>query len=201
MTPLVVAHVGLTLWSLRRSLLIALVTVLLGPPLLGLLALGLFVPVAASHGIVAPPVHQAVLTQPFGCTSDVREPWAEDCPDHHRHTGIDLAAEPGTPVLAAAAGQIVVGSEPQGLGLYLVVSHAAGFSTLYAHLEAALVQSGDRVAAGQPIGLVGSSGYSSGAHLHFEVRIAGGPVDPIPFLALAAWEVMPESRPASMMPI
>ncbi len=187
MTPLVVAQVGLTLWSVRRSVLIALVTALLGPPLLGPLALGLFVPLAASQGIVAPPIRQARLTQPFGCTSNAREPWAEDCPDHHRHTGIDLAAEPGTPVLAAAAGQIVVGSEPDGLGLYLVVSHEAGFSTLYAHLGAALVRSGDQVAAGQPIGLVGSSGNSSGAHLHFEVRIAGAPIDPIPFLPLAAW--------------
>jgi murein DD-endopeptidase MepM/ murein hydrolase activator NlpD len=69
-----------------------------------------------------------------------------------------------------------------GYGLYMVVASDPQLSTLYAHLDWPLVQPGDVVAAGQPIALMGSTGNSTGPHLHFEVRIAGIPVDPLPLL-------------------
>jgi murein DD-endopeptidase MepM/ murein hydrolase activator NlpD len=93
-----------------------------------------------------------------------------------------MAAPAGTPVHAAAAGVAAVAWNPNGYGLYLIVQHGGGVSTLYGHLESTAVVSGDPVAAGAEIGRVGSTGLSTGPHLHFEVRRGGRPVDPVPLL-------------------
>jgi LysM repeat protein len=87
------------------------------------------------------------------------------------HTGIDISAPYGTPVVSAAAGTVVsINASGSPYGTHVVVKHADGNYTLYAHLSSKLVVLGQSVAAGQSVGTVGSSGTSSGPHLHFEVR-------------------------------
>jgi murein DD-endopeptidase MepM/ murein hydrolase activator NlpD len=99
------------------------------------------------------------------------------------HSGIDLAAPAGTQVLAPWGGKIVsVGSEA-GYGNYVVVQHPEGFQTRYAHLGSASVRRGDPVTAGEVLGTVGSSGRSTGPHLHFEIMRDGRRIDPKAVLA------------------
>jgi murein DD-endopeptidase MepM/ murein hydrolase activator NlpD len=94
------------------------------------------------------------------------------------HTGIDLLDEYGAPVRATAAGRIVVAGPSGGYGNMVEIDHGNGLSTRYAHLSAILVQPDQEVDAGAIVGRVGSSGRSTGAHLHYETRIGGEPVDP-----------------------
>jgi len=127
------------------------------------------------------PLPHAAITQRFGPTDFALEPAFGGYA--HFHTGIDLAAPAGTPVLSAAAGIVVAAiGGTTGYGNYVVVAHASGLATLYGHLETGLVAVGQTVAQGQPIGLEGSTGNSTGPHCHFEVRVDGQPVDPAPFL-------------------
>jgi murein DD-endopeptidase MepM/ murein hydrolase activator NlpD len=124
----------------------------------------------------------AVTTQPFGCSTLVLEPFDPYCPSRHIHTGVDLAAPQGTAVRAAAGGTADVGLDPAGCGLYISVVDGH-VRVLYCHLSAALVPPGDRVVTGQLVGRVGSTGLSTGAHLHFEVQVDGRAVDPVSWLA------------------
>jgi murein DD-endopeptidase MepM/ murein hydrolase activator NlpD len=94
------------------------------------------------------------------------------------HAGIDIAVATGTPIRAAAAGQVVVAGWQGGYGYAVDLRHAGGTVTRYAHQSRLLVRPGQQVSAGQIIGLVGSTGASTGPHLHFEVRTTGGPIDP-----------------------
>jgi len=98
------------------------------------------------------------------------------------HGGIDLAARYGTSVPAAAGGTVVSAGEQGGYGLTVVVRHENGFESRYAHLASLDVQAGDRVTQGQQVGRVGSTGRSTGPHLHFEVMQAGRRVDPERFV-------------------
>jgi murein DD-endopeptidase MepM/ murein hydrolase activator NlpD len=133
-------------------------------------------------GHFANPLPGAVLTQPFGPSPYPFEPPYAGFA--HFHTGIDVSTAEGTPVLAAAEGQVVLaGFNTGGYGNYVVIAHAGGLDTLYGHLDSFLVRQGQAVTAGQPIGTEGSTGNSTGAHLHFEVRKGGQPVDPSPYLA------------------
>jgi murein DD-endopeptidase MepM/ murein hydrolase activator NlpD len=176
---LTTARVALFAWSWRRPLLAAGAT-LLGVPLL---LAGIVVQAQQGHvGSLLMPVKHAVLTQPFGCTTLEIEPWSAACAGGHFHSGIDLAAPLDTPIHAATGGLVAMHRERGGYGLYIVVMRDPQLSTLYAHLDWPLVQPGDVVTAGQAIALMGSSGNSTGPHLHFEVRIAGIPVDPLPLL-------------------
>jgi len=138
--------------------------------------------VTGASGQLSWPLASWVETQAFGCTAFVLEPAAPFCPGGHFHSGVDMAAPAGTPVRAAAAGIVTVAWNPIGYGVYVVVQHGGGVSTLYGHLERTGLVSGDLVAAGDEIGLVGSTGLSTGPHLHFEVRRDGRPVDPLPLL-------------------
>jgi murein DD-endopeptidase MepM/ murein hydrolase activator NlpD len=131
------------------------------------------------------PLTGRVMTQPYGCTSFGLEPVAAWCPSGHYHSGVDLAAPAGTPVHAAGSGRARVAWNPGGYGRYVIVDHGGGVATLYAHLESASVLTGDDVQAGAEIGSVGSTGLSTGPHLHFEVRRDGRPVDPMPWLPAA----------------
>ncbi|CAN5883734.1 hypothetical protein BH23ACT10_BH23ACT10_26000 [soil metagenome] len=94
------------------------------------------------------------------------------------HAGIDLGAASGTPIGAAAAGTVVAAGVMGGYGNAVDIRHADGTTTRYAHQSRLLVRNGQQVAAGQIIGLVGSTGASTGPHLHFEVRTPTGPIDP-----------------------
>jgi murein DD-endopeptidase MepM/ murein hydrolase activator NlpD len=97
------------------------------------------------------------------------------------HTGIDFAADFGTPVTAARAGRVTfAGWHPGGWGYLVTVAHGAGLRTMSAHLSRIDVRVGELVATGSQLGLVGSSGTSTGPHLHFEARLRGAAVDPLP---------------------
>jgi murein DD-endopeptidase MepM/ murein hydrolase activator NlpD len=98
------------------------------------------------------------------------------------HEGIDIAASSGTPVHAAAAGTVIHAGWLGGYGNLVVVDHGNGLSTAYAHASAILVAVGQHVAQGETVSLVGSTGNSTGPHLHFEVRVNGSAVDPLLYL-------------------
>ena len=96
------------------------------------------------------------------------------------HTGLDFPAPMGTPVLAARSGVVTITRWVGGYGNMVAIRHTFGVSTVYAHVSAFLVREGQSVAVGQPIARVGSTGESTGPHLHFEVRIRGAAIDPVP---------------------
>lgn len=100
------------------------------------------------------------------------------------HEGLDIGARFGTIVRAADNGVVVEdkSDDSRGYGSFVKLDHGDGVHTLYAHLSRVYVKPGERVNGGQVIGLVGSSGFSDGPHLHFELRIAGEKVDPLPYL-------------------
>jgi hypothetical protein len=125
---------------------------------------------------VVPIVGDYVITARFG---QAGAHWS------NRHTGVDLAAPLGRPVLAAAGGQVSYAGWDGAYGLRVEITHLDGTKTWYAHLSAITVDDGSFVAAGEQVGHVGSTGNSTGPHLHFEVRPApsGVPVDPEPWMA------------------
>lgn len=98
------------------------------------------------------------------------------------HEGIDIAASTGTPIWAAAAGTVIYAGWLGGYGNLVVVDHGNGLATAYAHASAILVAVGQQVSQGETVSLVGSTGNSSGPHLHFEVRVNGIAVDPLLYL-------------------
>ena len=127
------------------------------------------------------PVNSFVITQPFGPTSVLLEPAYG--PYKHFHTGVDISAALGTPVGAAADGLVVAVAHGNfGYGNYVVVAHGGGLTTLYGHLLQTNVSVGDSVVRGQVIGLEGSTGFSTGPHVHFELRVNDQVVDPMPYL-------------------
>lgn len=128
-------------------------------------------------GFIKPLAHSSV-SQGFGCSSFAFEPVDGACPGGHWHSGIDLAAARGTPVMATLPGSVAVIVSATGYGLHVVIDHGGGLSSLYGHLDTALVMTGDFVTAGQVIGTVGSSGNATGPHLHFEIRRDGIAEDP-----------------------
>ena len=127
------------------------------------------------------PEPKAVISQPFGPSHLVLEPPYGGYA--HFHTGIDLVEPFGSPVYAADDGVVaLVGSSSSGYGRYVVIAHSGGLDTLYGHLSTTLVKVGQMVNQGQTVGLEGSTGNSTGPHLHFELRIKQQPIDPTPYL-------------------
>ena len=99
--------------------------------------------------------------------------------DARRHNGLDLPQPTGTPVFATADGVVTGASwQPNGLGLSVCIEHPTGYQTIYGHLSTHLVQRGDKVRRGALIGRVGSTGRSTGPHLHYTILYRGTPVDP-----------------------
>ena len=98
------------------------------------------------------------------------------------HKGIDLAAPSGTPVYATADGIVAKAERFSSYGNYIQIEHGGELQTRYAHLSGYAVQEGARVHKGDLIGYVGSTGRSTGPHLHYEVRVAGVAVDPTPYM-------------------
>ena len=97
----------------------------------------------------------------------------------NNHTGIDVAAAGGTNILAAKSGVVITSTYNSSYGNYVVVSHSDGTSTLYAHMNSRAVKEGQTVKQGATLGLVGTTGSSTGNHLHFEVRVNGSRKDPV----------------------
>jgi murein DD-endopeptidase MepM/ murein hydrolase activator NlpD len=124
----------------------------------------------------------APVTQPFGPTSYTAEPSYNGY--SHFHTGIDYGVPMDTPIQAAGAGRVVAaGWDNTGFGNRVIIDHGNGTQTLYGHLNKVMARVGDTVQAGQQIGLSGTTGNSSGPHLHFGVQVNGQWVDPAPYLA------------------
>ena len=98
------------------------------------------------------------------------------------HAGIDIGVPYGTPIHAAASGTVVLAGWTGGYGNYTCIDHGGGMATCYAHQSSYALSGGAQVSQGQVIGYVGNTGHSFGAHLHFEVRINGNPVDPLGYL-------------------
>lgn len=123
---------------------------------------------------------QGALTTPFGARREYNDGRRES-----RHGGIDLSAPTGTPVLAANAGRVVFAGALQVYGNGIVIDHGLGLASAYFHLHAIGVQVGQTVQKGDPIGAVGNTGLSTGAHLHWEMRLDNVPVDPMQWVSHA----------------
>lgn len=105
--------------------------------------------------------------------------------DGRDHEGIDFAAPAGTPVRAARAGSVTWAGGRGTAGNAVIIEHSDGWSSRYYHLSTVAVRRGESVKAGAAIGEVGSTGRSTGPHLHFEIRRGGTPVDPAPYVGAA----------------
>jgi murein DD-endopeptidase MepM/ murein hydrolase activator NlpD len=113
---------------------------------------------------------QGTLTSPYGMR------WGR------MHEGIDIGAPMGTPIYAAAGGTVIYAGWEGGYGNLIVIDHGNGLATAYGHQSQLAASSGQTVGRGQLIGYIGSTGHSTGPHLHFEVRVNGTPVDPLSYL-------------------
>lgn len=114
------------------------------------------------------------------------------------HKGVDMPATTGTPIHATADGTVARADWFGGYGLYVQLEHGANLQTRYGHMSRIAVAEGQRVHKGDVIGYVGSTGRSTGAHLHYEVRIAGEAVNPVPYMQVA--QDMADTKLAAIAP-
>ena len=142
-----------------------------------------------ADGVAGPATFAALLRPPARSPISLRRPVRAPLGDrfgprdNRFHTGIDFTASSGADVRAAASGRIVhAGWDSGGYGYLVTLWHGDGVRTMYAHLSAVLVHRGQRIAAGVRLGRVGATGHAFGPHLHFEVRVGGAAVDPLPAL-------------------
>ncbi len=144
---------------------------------------------SATHSTKYPliwPLQQGTITLLFGPSTQPFEPPGFGYP--HFHTGVDIAYNQGTPILAAddgvvvAATSSVMNGQLVGYGNYVIIAHRNNFFSLYGHLLGFQVKAGDTVHQGQLIGYEGSTGNSTGPHVHFEYRYGGQPTNPLPYL-------------------
>lgn len=126
-----------------------------------------------------------VATSGFACVTDPYGYRTNPITGNYQlHNGIDLAANRGTPIYAAKTGTVSTAASGYGWGNYVVINHGDGYSTLYAHQDYYIVSEGETVTQGQVIGYVGSTGNSTGPHLHFTVYYNGGTVNPAGYIAI-----------------
>src|SRR3569832_60382 len=148
-------------------------------------------------GVIAIPSDKPVrttvsFTSGFGVRSDPFHAGAA------MHPGIDLAGAYGTPIYATAEGTVLrAGWNCGGYGNLVEIDHGRGITTRYGHMSAILVHPGDHVTRGQQVGRMGSTGRSTGNHLHYEVRIDGRAVNPIPFMKSTDYVLAMQRRASS----
>jgi murein DD-endopeptidase MepM/ murein hydrolase activator NlpD len=123
------------------------------------------------------------ITQGFGCTSFPFEPYDPNCPSRHFHSGIDIAAPCGNNIAAADNGIAHLYYDSSGFGLHVIIVHGNGWVSVYGHMASFAIGDGQTVHRGQLIGWEGSSGNSTGCHLHFEVDLNGTPKNPLAYLS------------------
>ncbi len=141
------------------------------------------------------PVAKMEYTSNFGIRSDPFRGTAA------MHAGVDIRGPLGTPIYATADGTIAESDRRGGYGNLVEIDHGKGIATRYGHLSRLLVTAGARVKRGQMIGLMGSTGRSTGSHLHYEVRMDGRAVNPVPFLTSANHLLAAQDRSVHVGPI
>ena len=146
----------------------------------------------ASEKTAPSPVRRSLVAVPLGMPlADARLTSSYGMRDHPvlrkrmGHKGVDLAAPTGTPIYATADGVVEMAQRYSSYGLYVQINHGGELETRFAHMSSMAVRPGERVKKGQIIGYVGSTGRSTGPHLHYEVRLAGEAVNPIPYMTAA----------------
>lgn len=138
--------------------------------------MGSLTPRSAVYVPVGRPVDNLELTSNFGVRADPFNGHAR------MHKGIDIPGPVGTPIYATADGIVSKSEWMNGYGNLVEISHGNDTETRYGHLSKLLVQPNERVYRGQLIGLMGSTGRSTGSHLHYEIRVAGEAINPLPFV-------------------
>ncbi len=139
------------------------------------------------------PVEKLILTSNFGVRSDPFNRAAR------MHKGIDIPGPIGTPIHATADGIISRAGWASGYGNLVQISHGSGMETRYGHMSKLLVAENSYVKRGQIIGLMGSTGRSTGSHLHYEVRVDGAAINPLPFVAGPDYLVAMNTKPPLAM--
>jgi murein DD-endopeptidase MepM/ murein hydrolase activator NlpD len=144
---------------------------------------------AEQSGMVMPDL-TVLAIEPVARTASSGFGWRDDPIRHTRsfHSGTDFRSDPGTPVVAAGDGVVVFTGRRGGYGNVIDIDHGGGVVTRYAHLRRIETRKDAAVTAGQRIGQVGSTGRTTGPHLHFEVRLDGAPVSPIAAMAVATMQ-------------
>jgi murein DD-endopeptidase MepM/ murein hydrolase activator NlpD len=149
-------------------------------------------------GIAIPsvqPVQSLSFTSNFGIRSDPFRGTAA------MHAGVDIPGPTGTPIYATADGIVATADRRGGYGNLVEVNHGKGIATRYGHLSKIVVAEGSRVTRGQLIGLMGSTGRSTGPHLHYEVRMDGRAVNPVPFLTTADYLLAAQDHSVHVVPV
>ena len=141
------------------------------------------------------PVGHMALTSNFGIRSDPFRGSAA------MHAGVDIRGPIGTPIYATADGIVAEAGRRGGYGNLVEINHGKGIATRYGHTSRMLVSIGQRVTRGQVIALMGSTGRSTGSHLHYEVRIDGRAVNPLPFLTSADYLLAAQDRAVHVVPV
>jgi murein DD-endopeptidase MepM/ murein hydrolase activator NlpD len=152
----------------------------------------------AASGLAIPDL-KALTREPIPDDQTSGFGWREDPINHNHkfHNGTDFRGKHGTPVYAAGDGVVIMCSDQNGYGNVVFIDHGGGVVTRYAHLSRFKTKKDAVIKAGDLIGLVGSTGRSTGPHLHFEVRIDGNAVDPVTAMAVA--ELQRESPSAGQI--
>lgn len=133
----------------------------------------------STSGFVSPLPGGAYVTCAYGWR--IHPIWG----DQRFHSGVDLAASQGTPIYAIAAGTVTTATYGDANGYYVSISHGNGYGSVYCHMTNYIVSVGDSVSQGQVIGYVGSTGWSTGPHLHFEIHVNGSAVNPMDYISLS----------------